>query len=119
MNIPTWVKPAILGGIVGAVGTVAIGFNAMGWMGEAAADKLVLQKSRVAVIDALVPICLSQQKIDPDSSVKLTQLVAMKTSYEQRDFVMSSGWATMPAASEPDRDVASQCADLLAKTPQS
>lgn len=119
MSIPTWVKPAILGGIVGAVGTLVIGFNAMGWMSESSADKLVFQKSRVAVIDALVPICLSQQKSDPNSTAKLTQLVAMKTSYEQRDFVMSSGWATMPEAKEPDRDVASQCADLLAKTPQS
>jgi hypothetical protein len=32
---------------------------------------------------------------------------------------MTSGWATMPEASEPDRDVASQCADVLAKAPQS
>jgi hypothetical protein len=118
MNIPTWVKPAILGGIVGAVGTMVIGFNAIGWMSASSADKLVFQKSRVAVIDALVPICLSQQKKDPDSSSKLTQLVGMKTSYEQRDFVMTSGWATMPEASEPDRDVASQCADVLAKAPQ-
>ena len=118
MSIPTWVKPAILGGIVGAVGTMVIGFNAMGWISEGSADKLVFQKSRVAVIDALVPICLSQQKKDPESTAKLTQLVAMKTSYEQRDFVMSSGWATMPEAGEPDRDVASQCADVLAKAPQ-
>jgi hypothetical protein len=118
MSIPTWVKPAILGGIVGAVGTLVIGFNAMGWMSASSADKLVFQKSRVAVIEALVPICLSQQKNDPESGAKLTQLAGMKTSYEQRDFVITSGWATMPEASEPDRDVASQCADILAKAPQ-
>ena len=119
MSIPTWVKPAILGGIVGAVGTLVIGFNAMGWMSESSADKLVFQKSRVAVVDALVPICVSQQKNDPDAAAKLTQLVGMKTSYEQRDFVISAGWATMPEAGEPDRDVASQCAAILAKAPQS
>ena len=118
MSIPTWVKPAILGGIVGAVGTMVIGFNAIGWMSQGTADKLVFQKSRVAVIDALVPVCLSQQKRDPDSNAKLTQLVGMKTSYEQRDFVMSSGWATVVDAGEPDRDVASLCAEALAKAPQ-
>jgi hypothetical protein len=118
MNIPSWVKPAILGGIVGGIGTMVIGFNAMGWMSANSADKLVFQESRVAVIGALVPICLSQQKNDPESAAKLTQLVGMKTSYEQRDFVMTAGWATMPEGSEPNRDVASQCADLLAKVPQ-
>jgi hypothetical protein len=95
-----------------------IGFNTVGWLTEGSADKLVFQKSRVAVIEALVPICLSQQKNDPASAAKLTELVAMKTSYEQRDFVMTAGWATMPEAAQPDRDVATQCADLLAKTPQ-
>jgi hypothetical protein len=118
MNIPTWVKPAILGGIVGGIGTMVIGFNAMGWMSATSTEKLVLQQSRVAVIEALVPICVSQQKKDPESATKLTQLVGMKTSYEQRDFVMTAGWATMPEGSEPNRDVASQCAELLAKVPQ-
>jgi len=118
MKAPIWLKPAILGGIVGAIGTMLIGFNAVGWLTEGSADRLAIQKSRVAVIEALVPFCLSQQKNDPASAAKLTQLVGMKTSYEQRDFVMTSGWATMPEAAQPDREVATQCADLLAKTPQ-
>ena len=40
----------------------------------------------------------------------------MKTSYEQRDFVLKAGWATMPAAGEPNRELASRCADALVKS---
>ena len=32
METPTWLKPAILGGIVGAIATVFVGFNEGGWM---------------------------------------------------------------------------------------
>lgn len=118
MNIPTWVKPAILGGIAGSIVTMVVGFNAVGWKTESSAERQATQTSRLAVIEALVPICLAQQKSDPDSAAKLTQLAGMTTSYEQRDFVMTSGWATIPEAGEPNRDVATQCADLLVKTPQ-
>lgn len=115
MNIPTWLKPAIAGGIAGAIATMIIGFNQGGWYSNGSAEQLATDRSKVAVIAALVPICVNQQHSDPDSAAKLTQLVAMKTSYEQRDFVIASGWATMPAASEPNRDLASACADTLAK----
>ena len=80
---------------------------------------LGVQKSAVAVIDALIPICVSQSKVDPDSMNKLEELVAIKSSYEQRDFVMKTGWATMPSADEPDRDLAAACADVLSKPAQS
>lgn len=115
MTIPTWVKPAVFGGIAGSILTMLIGFNGGGWMTESSADRLALQKSRLAMVEALVPICLSQQKKDPDSAAKLTQLVGMSNSYQQRDFVMSSGWATMPEAAEPNRDVATLCAETLAR----
>jgi hypothetical protein len=115
MQIPTWVKPGVTGAIVGAIATMIIGFSQGGWYSGGSAERLAQQRSDVAVIEALVPICVSQSKLDPDTTAKLGQLVAMKSSYEQRDFVMTSGWATMPAANEPNRDVASKCADALVK----
>ena len=115
MQIPTWVKPGVTGAIVGAIATMIIGFSQGGWYSGGSAERLAQQRSDVAVIDALVPICVSQSKLDPDTAVKLGQLVAMKSSYEQRDFVIKTGWATMPAANEPNRDVASKCADVLVK----
>lgn len=116
MNIPTWTKPGITGAIVGAVATMIVGFSYGGWYSASSAERLAQQKSEVAVIDALVPVCINQSKIDPEATAKLGQLAAIKSSYEQRDFVIKAGWATMPAASEPNRDLASACADALVKS---
>ena len=116
MQIPTWTKPGVTGAIIGAVATMIIGFSQGGWYSGGSAERLAQERSEVAVIDALVPICISQSKLDPDTAAKLGQLVAMKTTYEQRDFVISSGWATMPASDGPNRDLASKCADALVKS---
>ncbi|HEV8389485.1 MAG TPA: hypothetical protein VGQ35_06570 [Dongiaceae bacterium] len=116
MQIPTWTKPGITGAIVGAIATMIIGFSQGGWYSGGSAERLAQQRADVAVIDALVPICISQSKLDPDTTAKLGQLTALKSSYEQRDFVISSGWATMPAADGPNRDLASKCADALMKS---
>jgi hypothetical protein len=118
MRIPTWTKPAITGAIVGAIATMIFGFSQGGWYTDSSAERLAYQRSAAAVISALTPICISQSKLDPDSMAKRAQLVAMKTSYEQRDFVMKAGWATMPSAAEPDRDLAAACADALSKPTQ-
>jgi hypothetical protein len=118
MKIPTWTKPAITGAIVGAIATMILGFSQGGWYTGSSAERLAYQKSAAAVIDALTPICVSQSKLDPDSMKKLEELVAMKSTYEQRDFVMKTGWATMPSADEPDRDLAAACADVLSKPAQ-
>jgi hypothetical protein len=115
MNIPTWTKPAVLGAFAGAIATMIVGFSQGGWYTSGSAERLAHQQSAAAVIDALIPVCISQSKMDPDSTSKLAQFAAMKTSYEQRDFVMKAGWATMPTAEQPDRDLASACADMLSK----
>jgi hypothetical protein len=116
MQVPTWTKPAITGAIAGSIATMIIGFSQGGWYSGGSAERLAQERAEVAVIDALVPICVNQSKLDPDTTSKLGQLAAMKTSYEQRDFVIKSGWATMPATDGPNRDLASKCADALVKS---
>lgn len=118
MNIPTWTKPAVVGVIAGAVATMVLGFSQGGWYTGSSAERLAKQRSEMAVVEALIPICVSRSKLDPESVAKLAQFGAMKTSYEQRDFVMKTGWATMPAAEQPDRDLASACAEALSKPTQ-
>ena len=107
MQIPTWTKPGITGAIVGAIATMIVGFSQGGWYTGGSAERLAQQRADSAVIDALVPVCVSQSKLDPDTTAKLGQLLAMKSSYDQRDFVIKSGWATMPATDGPNRDLAS------------
>lgn len=115
MQIPTWTKPGVTGAIVGGIVTMIVGFSQGGWYTGGSAEKLAQQRADGAVIDALVPICVNQSKADPDTTAKLKQLLAMTSSYEQRDFVVKSGWATMPAAGEPNRDLAGKCAEMLVK----
>jgi hypothetical protein len=118
MNIPTWTKPAIVGAIAGGIATMILGFSQGGWHTGGSAERLADERSEAAVVEALTPICVSQSRLDPESVTKLAQLGEMKTSYEQRDFVMKAGWATMPAAEQPDRDLASACAEALSKSTQ-
>jgi hypothetical protein len=118
MKLPIWTKPAATGAIVGAIATMALGFSQGGWYTDSSAERLAHDRSSKAVITALTPICISHSKLDPDSTAKIAQLIAMKTSYEQRDFVMKTGWATMPPAEQPDRDLATACADALSKATQ-
>jgi hypothetical protein len=119
MQIPTWTKPAILGAVVGGIATMFLGFNQGGWLLGSSAERMAAQRSAIAVTEALVPVCLSQSKADPEAAAKLAQLGAITSSYERQDFVMKAGWATTPSAESPNRDLAGACAEVLSKAAQS
>ena len=113
MGAPEWLKPAIIGGIVGGIATMALGFNQGGWWLDSSAQRMAEQRSTLAVTEALVPVCMSQSRSDPASPAKLEQLRAITSSYERRTFVMETGWATVPSAQAPDSDLAEACANML------
>jgi hypothetical protein len=116
MQTPTWLKPAIMGAIAGGIATMIVGFNYGGWYLGSSAETLAQKKSDAAVVAALVPVCVSQSQADPEGVTKLKAFSAIKSSYDQRDFVLKAGWATMPKADAPNQDLASACAEVLAKT---
>ena len=116
MQIPTWTKPGIMGAIAGGIVTMIVGFNYGGWYLGSSAETLAHKESNAAVLAALVPVCVSQSQVDPEGAAKLKTFSAIKSTYEQRDFVMKAGWATMLKADAPNQDLASACADVLAKT---
>ena len=70
MEAPTWLKPAILGGVVGAIATIVVGFNQAGWMLGSSAEKMAQERSAAAVTEALVPVCIGQSKADPEVAMK-------------------------------------------------
>ena len=113
MQTPTWLKPAIMGAIAGGIATMIVGFNYGGWYLGSSAETLASKQSNAAVVAALVPVCISQSQVDPEGLAKLKTFSAIKSTYEQRDFVMKAGWATMPSAAEPDGDLAAACAKVL------
>ena len=115
MEAPTWLKPAISGGIVGALATLIVGFSYGGWMLGSSAETMAEQRSTTAVTEALLPVCIAQSNNDPQAAGKLAELKALTSTYQQRDFVMKSGWATMPSSAEPNDDLAEACAEVLTK----
>ena len=114
--MPQWIKPVVWGAVAGSVMTMIIGFSYGGWTTSDTAARLARQQADTAVTTAMVPLCIAQSKADGAVLQKMGELKTLTSSYEQRDFVTKTGWATVPGSEDPDRDVAAACAAALLKT---
>jgi hypothetical protein len=114
--MPKWVKPGVWGVVVGSILTMIIGFSFGGWTTSSTSARLAKQQADAAVTTALVPLCIAQSKADRAVLKKMGELTALASSYDQRDFVTKTGWATVPGSEDPNRDVAEACAAALLKT---
>lgn len=112
MHTPAWLKPGIYGAILGAVGLSIIGFSWGGWVTQGTAARMAASQASTDVVAALTGICVDQSRRDPALAQKLADLKATAI-YKQADFVMSTGWATMPGQTEGNRDVAKMCVGKL------
>ncbi len=115
-RIPEWFRPAVTGGIAGAVVIAIVGFSA-GWVvTSGSAHALAEQQGEKAVIAALTPICIAQFK-GQTPEIRTTKLAALQgeSSWARGDYVEKQGWATMPGSKEPEDEVADACATELMK----
>ena len=120
MNIPEWTKPAVWGGVVGAVVILIIAFSA-GWVvTSGSAARMAKDEGAKAALAALTPICVAQFKSQSEE-IQTTQLAALQkeNSYNRGDYVEKQGWATLPGGEKPNDDVADACATELVKLTQS
>ena len=115
-QIPVWVKPVLWGAVAGSVATMIIGFGWGGWTTSSTSARLAKVQADTAVTMALVPLCIAKSKADGAGLKKMGELRALASSYDQRDFVTKTGWATVPGSDDPNRDVAEACAAALLKT---
>jgi len=113
MNNREWLKPALFGGVAGAIALAIVGFSWAGWVTGGTAEKMASEQARLEVVAALVPICLEQSSKDPEVTETLAQLKEA-SSYQRSDMLMKAGWATMPGSSDPNRNVARACMEKLA-----
>jgi hypothetical protein len=111
-----WIKPGIWGAVIGSVLTMIIGFAWGGWTTAGTADQNARRQSNAAVTSALTPFFLAKAKMDPAGAQKLGELRVIDYAYQQEEFVMEAGWASMPGSEEPNRQVAEACASQLLKT---
>lgn len=119
MNIPAWVKPAVWGGVVGAIIIMIVSFNA-GWVvTSGTAGKMAKTEGAKAALAALTPICVAQFKSQAQD-IQTTQLAALQkeNSYNRGDYIEKQGWATLPGSDKPNNDVADACAVELMKLTQ-
>ena len=122
MEVPSFLSPFVEGDTpkrlfqglaVGVIGTLIIGFGWGGWNLGGTVDQKMETASRTSMVAALAPICADKferaAKTDNDLVVKLNAV----SSWQRDDYLMKAGWATFPGGAEPDRGVASACAELL------
>lgn len=112
MNSPDWLKPGIHGALLGAVLAGALGFTWGGWVTPGTLDARAMAMARDNFVASMVPVCLDMARTDPERAAKLDTIRAAATD-QRRDALIATGWATMPGADAPDRDVAQSCLAAL------
>ncbi|WP_116134247.1 hypothetical protein [Tropicimonas sp. IMCC34043] len=112
MTTPEWLKPGIVGALIGAVVVGIVGFSWGGWMTGGSANKMANVMAHDDVISALVPVCADIARTDPERAAHLAT-INKASSYQRRDAVMAAGWATIPGSEAPNRDLAQACIAAL------
>ena len=110
-----WLKPALWGVALGAVGTMVLGFSWLGWVSGATADRMARERTETAVVSAMTPGCVARFMAQPKAAQKLAEL-RETDSWKQREVVEAGGWATVGDATTANSALASACAEQLLKT---
>ena len=77
-------KRLLQGAAAGAVATIFVGFYWGGWSLGSTADKMATQRSELAVIAALAPVCADKFRALPDAEAKQVALSKVD-SWKRRD----------------------------------
>lgn len=105
-------KPMAVAAASGAMIITLLGFLVFGWTPGSVAAKDAKKASDAAVIVVLAEICKDQFDNDPNVEKNLVSMKA-QSSFGQGAFLERGGWATMPGAEKPVKDVGRSCAKLL------
>lgn len=113
MNTPEWLKPGLIGAVVGGVAAVAAGFAGAGWMTAAGAEASGQAMADRQIIAAFVPVCLERAEADPERTAKLATIRQSATATRQRDALLAAGWATIEGNAAASRTLATACVAAL------
>ena len=111
--MPQWIKPGIFGAIVGAIALAIVGFTSLGWVGANTAESMAVERADAAVVEALVPVCVTRAKMDAETGPLLQELAGKTSKGDRRSFVEKAGWAKMPGDESSNRNLAEACAQAL------
>jgi hypothetical protein len=99
------------GAAAGAVATMFVGFYWGGWSLGSTADKMAKERSELAVIAALAPVCADKFRALPDAEAKQVALTKAE-SWKRRD-EFPKELVTLPGESYPSSGLVEACATLL------
>lgn len=112
MTFPEWTKPGIYGAIAGAIAISILGFSVGGWTTGGSAQEMAEDLAEKEVTQAMVPLCVSMSKSDPERIAKMAT-IQEASGFSRRKAVLDTGWATLPGEENPNRDLAAACVDAL------
>jgi hypothetical protein len=99
------------GAAAGAVATMFVGFYWGGWSLGSTADKMAKERSELAVVAALAPVCADKFRALPDAAVKQVALSKVE-SWKRRD-EFPKEFVTLPGESYPNSALVDACYTLL------
>ena len=104
-------KRLLQGAAVGAIATIFIGFTWGGWSLGSTADKMAKERSELAVIAALAPVCADKFRAQPDAAAKTIALSKVYPWKRAEEF--PKGFVTLPGETNPSSTLADACYALL------
>ena len=99
------------GAAIGAVVTMLVGFSWGGWSLRSTAEKLTKERSELAVVAALAPVCAEKFSALPDAAAKKVTLSKVD-SWKRRD-EFPKEFVTLPGESYPSSALVDACYTLL------
>ena len=104
-------KRLLQGAAIGAVATVFIGFFWGGWSLGSTANRMANERSELAVVAALAPICADKFRALPDAEARKVALSKVD-SWKRRD-EFPNDVVTLPGQSYPSSGLVDACYTLL------
>ena len=116
MQVPSMLQGELLkrllqGAAAGAIATMFVGFSWGGWSLGSTADKMAKQRSELAVVSALAPVCADKFRALPDSEAKKVVLSKVD-SWKRRD-EFPKELVTLPGETYPNSSLVDACYAIL------
>ncbi|HSA81924.1 MAG TPA: hypothetical protein VLE23_14000 [Geminicoccaceae bacterium] len=93
---------------------LVVGFTWGGWVTGGTAREMAETAGDSSRYELASVICVEKFLAAPDARAQLTELKAISSSYRQRQFIETGGWAVMPNKDKAARQSAELCAKVLA-----
>ena len=104
-------KRLLQGAALGGIATIFVGFFWGGWSLGSSANKMAHERSELAVIAALAPVCADKFRMLPDAEAKKAALSKVE-SWKRRD-EFPKEFVTLPGESSPSSALVDACYTLL------